>query len=220
MAIPFNAGVSGSGTTGKLPSWASASSIGDSLLSQSTTTITLTGGATATNTGFYTLSSINDFLQYDLKNTSTGTSAQSTYSLTADNGTATTGFMSINVNNSTFSAVNAYSIGGINDASLLSSANDLYIANASSTKDIILSTGKVASPYFDERFRIQNASGAGGILATLGNSLVVRKSATQDSIALAGRAGGTSSFSNTVTTAALTASRTTTLPDEIGRAHV
>jgi hypothetical protein len=213
VAIPINYGVQGSGTTGTIPIWASGTSIGNSLLSQATTTITLTGGATATNTGFYTLSSINDFLQYDLKNTSTGTSAQSTYSLTADNGSALTGFMSININNSTFTAVNNYSIGVANDCSVLSSGQDLYLANSHISKDVIVSLGKTASPFFDERFRLQNASNVGGALFTLGNSLVVRKASTQDSVALAGRAGGTSSFSNTVTTAALTASRTTTLPD-------
>jgi hypothetical protein len=124
--------------------------------------------------------------------------------------------MSININNSSFTAVNNYSIGVANDCSVLSSGQDLYIANSHNSKDVIVSLGKAASPYFDERFRIQNASNAGGALFTLGNSLVVRKAATQDSVALAGRAGGTSSFSNTVTTAALTASRTATLQDKTG----
>lgn len=205
--------VSGTGTAGTIPIWSNSVTIGNSLLSQSTTTITLTGGATATNTGFYNLASINDFLQYDLKNTSTGTSAQSTYSLTADNGSLTTVFMSININNSTFTAVNNYSIGVANDCSVLASGQDLYMANSHISKDIIFSLGKTASPFFDERFRLQNASNVGGALFTLGNSLVVRKAATQDSVALAGRAGGTSSFANTITTAALTASRTLTLPD-------
>lgn len=176
-------------------------------------TFAVNAGVTALNTVVGASGSINDFLQFDIKNTSTGTSAQSTYSITADNGTLTSGFMSININNSTFTAVNAYSIGVANDCSILASGNDLFVANASATKDIIFSTGKAASPYFDERLRIQNASGVGGMLATLGNSFVVRKAATQDAIALAGRAGGTSSRVVTITVPSLTASRTFTLLD-------
>lgn len=213
LATSPTGSVSGTGTASTIPIWSNSVTLGNSLLSQATTTITLTGGATATNTGFYNLASINDFLQYDLKNTSTGTSAQSTYSLTADNGSATTGFMSININNSTFTAVNNYSIGVANDCSVLAFGQDLYIANSHISKDIIFSTGKTASPFFDERFRLQNASNVGGALFTLGNSLVVRKAATQDSVALAGRAGGTGSFSHTITPTTLSASWMTTLPD-------
>ena len=40
-----------------------------------------------------------------------------------------------------------------------------------------------------------------------------RQASTQDAVQLLGRAGGTSSFGNQITTAALTANRTTTLPD-------
>ena len=158
--------VTGSGTVGTHTKWATATSLADSLLSEATTTVTLTGGATATNTSFYSLASIDNFLQYDIKNTSTGTSAQTTYSITADTGNATSGFMSMNINNSLFSAVNNYSIGAALDCSILASSNDLYIANASTTKDIIFSTGKVASSFFDERFRVANNSGVGALTAT------------------------------------------------------
>jgi len=204
----------GPGTAGTLPKFATTTTINDSILSQASTTITLTGGATATNTGFYTLSSINDFLQYDLKNTSTGTSAQSTYSLTADNGSPTTGFMSININNSTFTAVNSYSIGVANDTSVLGSGQDMYIANAHNTKDIILSLGKAASPFFDEFMRISKS-----LLQTVftgTNGIKAIAAATQDAMVLKGRAGGTTSRTVTLTCAALTGNQTYTFPDLTG----
>jgi len=101
--------------------------------------------------------SINDFLQFNIQNTSTGTHAQSGYSATADNGSATTGFAWLGINNSTFNFPTTYNIGGANDVSFLGSGQDLYIANANNTKSIIFSTGKAASPYFNERMRITNA---------------------------------------------------------------
>jgi uncharacterized protein YjeT (DUF2065 family) len=45
------------------------------------------------------------------------------------------------------------------------------------------------------------------------NTLTTRPAATQDGIALTGRAGGTSTYTQTLTTAALTGNRTATFPD-------
>jgi len=114
-------------------------------------------GVTTTQSVVNATGSINDFLQYNVQNTSTGTQAQSGYSATADNGNATTGFAWLGINNSTFNFPTAYNIGLANDVSFLGSGQDLYIANANNTKSIIFSTGKAASPYFNERMRITNA---------------------------------------------------------------
>jgi len=155
-AISPTGSVNGTGTAGKISRWTSGTVLGDSGFTDNLSTATYTP-TTPVNTGIYLQGPLNDFLQYDLQNTSTGTSAQTTYSLTANNGTATSGFMSININNSTFTAVNAYSIGTANDCSVLASGNDLYVANASATKDIIFSLGKVASPFFDEFARFSRS---------------------------------------------------------------
>jgi hypothetical protein len=56
----------------------------------------------------------------------------------------------------------------------------------------------------------------GTSLALTGGSLTARPAATQDSVIIAGRAGGTSSFGVTITPTTLTASRTVTLPDVTG----
>ncbi len=118
-------------------------------------------GTTVNNTIINATGSINDFLQLNVQNTSTGTQAQSGYSATADNGSATTGFAWIGINNSTFSFPTAYNIGGANDVSYVGSGQDMHIANANNTKSIIFSTGKAATPFFNERMRLTNAGNFG-----------------------------------------------------------
>jgi hypothetical protein len=118
-------------------------------------------GTTAVNTVINGTGTINDFLQYNIQNLSTGANAQSGYSATADNGSNTTGFAWIGINNSNFNYPTTYNIGVGNDVSLLGSGQDLYIANANNTKSIIFSTGKSTTPYFNERMRITNAGDVG-----------------------------------------------------------
>jgi hypothetical protein len=55
--------------------------------------------------------------------------------------------------------------------------------------------------------------GAAGLLVQSVVGIVTRQAATQDAIALLGRAGGVGTFSTTLTTVALTGSRTITFPD-------
>lgn len=126
-----------------------------------TAKLSIAAGTTTNTNAINATGSINDFFQYDIKNTSTGTSAQSGYSATANNGTSTTMFSWVGINNSTFNSVQPYNIGGPNDVEFLGAGNDMYIANNSTSKDIIFSTGKAASPYFDERLRIKNSGNIG-----------------------------------------------------------
>ena len=118
--------------------------------------------ATTTNTNIVNATgSINDYLQFNIQNTSTGIQAQSGYNATADNGTATTGFVWLGINNSTFNFPTAYNIGLANDVSYIASGQDMYIANANNTKSIIFSTGRAATPFFNERMRLTNAGNLG-----------------------------------------------------------
>jgi len=133
-------------------------------------------GVTTTQSVVNATGSINDFLQYNVQNTSTGTQAQSGYSATADNGNATTGFAWLGINNSAFNFPTAYNIGIANDVSFLGSGQDLYVANANNSKSIIFSTGKAASPYFNERMRITNAGNVGIATATPAANLDVNGS--------------------------------------------
>lgn len=118
-------------------------------------------GVTTRNNAVNATGSINDFLQYNIQNTSSATQAQSGYSATADNGSATTGFAWLGINNSTFNFPTAYNIGVANDVSYIGSGQDMYIANAHNTKSIIFSTGKAATPFFNERMRLTNAGSLG-----------------------------------------------------------
>lgn len=129
-------------------------------------TTTLNAGTTTVNTACLATGSIADFLQYDIKNTSTGTGAQSGYSATADNGTPTTGFAFMGINNSGTPIVATYNIGGANDVNVMGSGQDMYLANANNTKSIFISLGKAASPYFFNVFEWGNNSGVGKIVAT------------------------------------------------------
>ena len=130
-------------------------------------------GVTTNNTVVNATGSINDFLEYNIQNTSVGTHAQSGYSASADNGTATTGFAWLGINNSTFNYPTTYNIGGPNDVSMLASGQDMYIANANNTKSIIFSTGTATTPFFAEKMRITNAGNVGIGTASPGAKLEI-----------------------------------------------
>jgi hypothetical protein len=120
-------------------------------------------GTSSNVTGINLTGSVDDFLQMNVQNTnSTGTKAQSGYAATADNGTTTTGFAWMGINNSTFNFPALYNIGAANDVTYIGSGQDMHIANANQTKSIILSTGKSTTPFFNERMRI-TATGNVGI---------------------------------------------------------
>ncbi|QYS90423.1 hypothetical protein JJC04_09880 [Flavobacterium covae] len=118
-------------------------------------------GATGVQTVVNATGNINDFLQFNVQNTSSGLQAQSGYSATANNGTATSGFVWMGINNSGFNFPTAYNIGGANDVSYIGSGQDMHIANANNTKSIIFSTGTASTPFFNERMRITNAGNVG-----------------------------------------------------------
>jgi hypothetical protein len=121
----------------------------------------LTAGTMTNTTGVDLTGSINDFFQYNVKNTSTGTQAQSGYAATADNGTNTSGFAWMGINNSTFNYPTAYNIGVANDVAYIGSGQDMHIANANNSKSIIFSTGTASTPYFSEKMRITNSGNIG-----------------------------------------------------------
>lgn len=121
-----------------------------------TAKLDVSAGTTSVNTAINATGSIDDFLQFNIQNTSTGTRAQSGYSATADNGSATTGFAWMGINNSGFNFPTSYNIGVANDVSYIGSGQDMHIANANTSKSIIFSTGKATTPFFDERMRLRN----------------------------------------------------------------
>jgi hypothetical protein len=121
----------------------------------------LAAGTMTNTTGVDLTGSINDFFQFNVKNSSTGSQAQSGYAATADNGTNTTGFAWMGINNSAFNYPTAYNIGAANDVTYVGSGQDMHVANANNTKSIIFSTGISTTPYFSEKMRITNTGNIG-----------------------------------------------------------
>ncbi len=126
-----------------------------------TAKLDVAAGTSSNTTGINLTGNVNDFLQYNVRNTSTGTGAQSGYTATADNGNDASGFAWMGINNSGFNNPTAYNIGAANDVTYIGSGNDMQIANANTNKSIIFSTGKLTSPYFTERMRIAPTGNVG-----------------------------------------------------------
>ena len=118
-------------------------------------------GATTANSWLSYAGAINSFAEIKITNTSNGIAAQSGFTAQADNGTDTTGFAWMGINNSAFNSPTRYNIGLANDVTYVASGNDMYLANASLTKDIIFSTGKPTTPFFDNRMTIKNNGNVG-----------------------------------------------------------
>jgi len=101
----------------------------------------------------------NSYAQINLRNTSSGTNASSDVIITANNGSDTTNFIDLGINNSGFS-VGSWTINGANDGYLYTSDGNLSIGaiNASVAKYISFFTG--GTLLSNERMRI-NAIGVG-----------------------------------------------------------
>lgn len=130
-------------------------------------------GVTANTTPLLISGSINDFFQHDIKNTSTGTAAQSGYSATADNGTATTNFLWNGKNNSAFNNPQTYNVGAAGDGSVLNDGGNFWLHNTSLTGKIAFSTGNASTPFYTERMAV-NGNGSisfNGAVGTAGQVL-------------------------------------------------
>ena len=89
--------------------------------------------------------SVNDFLQYTIQNTSTATGSQSGFAATANNGTATTNFAWMGINNPQFNYPAAFNVGLGGDVTYLGLGNDMYIANGTAAKKMYFMTGGTAT---------------------------------------------------------------------------
>ena len=107
--------------------------------------LAIVAGVTNSNNIIDSNGSINNFLQFNIQNTSTGSSAESGYSATANNGTPTTNFMWMGINNSNFYNPQTYTVGGAGDTNLFGAGNDMFIVNNNATKAMYFLTGGSAT---------------------------------------------------------------------------
>lgn len=108
--------------------------------------------------------SINNYMQINIQNQSSGAAASSDLVATANNGSETANYVDLGINSSGYSSTGV--LGGANNAYLYSTGNDFVIGNATSAKDLLFFTNGTAAT--DEKVRI-NAAGNVGIGTSLFN---------------------------------------------------
>lgn len=88
----------------------------------------------------------NDYFEDNLFNLSGGTGAQACRTATANNGTLTSGFISMCANSSTFNNPTTYNTGAAGDTSLMGfNTGDFILVNATPTKSMLFVTGSASS---------------------------------------------------------------------------
>lgn len=107
-------------------------------------------GATTSYNAIAAKGTINNYLQLNIQNKSTGSSASSDIVATADNGTESVNYVDMGINSSGYTSSGI--LGGANNAYLYSTGNDFVIGNASASKDVILFTGGTTNS--NERMRL------------------------------------------------------------------
>lgn len=123
--------------------------------------------------------SINNYLQLNIQNRSSGNSASSDVVASNNAATETTNFIDIGINSSGYSNNTYPVLDGANNAYLYSTGNDFVIGNGTASKDLILFTGGLALT--NERWHI---SGAG--LTGIGNTAPSEKLQVEGNVRLSG----------------------------------
>ncbi len=108
-------------------------------------------GVTGSVNALVATGSIDSYLQFNVKNTSSGSSATSDIVATADNGTESSNYVDLGINGSNYSG-SAIETGVANDGYLISAANDFYLVNSSEDKNMLFLTG--GTGVANERMRI------------------------------------------------------------------
>jgi len=134
-------------------------------------------GTTSSVNAIYSRGTINNYLQFNIRNLSSGNQASSDIVATSDNGTESTNYMDIGINGSGY--VNqAGNLGRSNDCYIIGAGNDLYVVNSNSGKDMIFMTGGSATT--NERMRIRSNGNVGIGSTTAYNLLSMKYGAFSD----------------------------------------
>jgi len=113
--------------------------------------------------------SIDNYLQINIQNRSSGTSASSDLVATADNGSEITKFIDMGINSSAYSNNSFPILNGINRAYLYGTGNDFAIGNGAAGKDLVFFTGGYDSS--NARLQIKGSGNVG--IATLNPTAVL-----------------------------------------------
>ncbi|MEP7229669.1 MAG: hypothetical protein ABI691_05425 [Ginsengibacter sp.] len=113
--------------------------------------VVINAGTTTSVNALVVKGSIDDYLQFNIKNQSTGSDATTDIVATADNGSETTNYVDLGINGSNYSG-GAIETGVANDGYLISAAKDFYIVNSSANKNLLFLTGGIGVA--NERMRI------------------------------------------------------------------
>ncbi|RYY25319.1 MAG: hypothetical protein EOP41_05245 [Sphingobacteriaceae bacterium] len=105
--------------------------------------------------------SLNNYLQLNIQNTSSGASASSDVVATNDQGTEANGlnFIDMGVNSSAYNLNTAPILNGANNTYLYSTGNDMILGNATAAKNLIFFTGGTALT--NERMRVDGTGNVG-----------------------------------------------------------
>ncbi|RYY30671.1 MAG: hypothetical protein EOO04_04215 [Chitinophagaceae bacterium] len=138
--------------------------------------------------------SIDNYLQINVQNRSSGTSASSDLVATADNGTETSNYIDMGVNSSAYNSTAIPILNGANNTYLYGAGNDLTVGNLGNNKPLIFfTTPNATQANAAERMRITGAGNV-GIRNTAPNSTL----SVNGSVSVAVRSG-TGDYSITAT---------------------
>jgi hypothetical protein len=102
---------------------------------------------------------LNNYLQLNIRNSNSGTTASQDLVATANNGTESVNYIDMGINSGGYSSTLIPILDGVNEAYLFSTGNDLKIGNASATYDLGFFTNGFATS--NERLRVTAAGNVG-----------------------------------------------------------
>ncbi|MEJ7588613.1 MAG: hypothetical protein WKI04_13715 [Ferruginibacter sp.] len=128
---------------------------------------------------------INSYLQLNIHNNSTGTSASSDVVATANNGDESTNYVDMGINGGNYSGG---VMGSANDSYLYNMGNNLLVGTGSATKSLIFMTGGT-SEFSNERMRIDGSGNVG--IGITNPTYKLQVSAASNPLYLSGLQNGT-----------------------------
>ena len=129
------------------------------------------GTTTSTNL-IFAKGNIDNFLQFNIQNTSNGNNASSDIVATANNGSNSSVYVDLGINSQGYSNSNSNILNGSNTGYLYSSAADFYIGNGATNEDLIFFTNDGAmSTVSANGTKRMTIKGSGAVIVGSGNAI-------------------------------------------------